>query len=540
MKKNYLVKILIVASLTGNANAQTWQLASKAGGPGSDYANAIDIDNSGNSYVTGKFFDSISFDSISLVTPDLWSVYIAKYDAGGNVIWAKVAASDSLISVVSINIDKSGNVSISGQYFATATFGTAAAINLISSADYDVFVAKYDTVGNLLWAKSLGGQGIDYSGGVGTDNADNIYVTGDFHISSFPYSGSKIFLAKYDSSGNSVWLKTSANYGTDHFGNGIKVDSTGNSFITGEFFNTLVFDSSAVIDAGNVESNSFLAKFDSSGTILWGQKSGAASGYCGSKAIDIDHAGNSYFTGYYHGTISFGALSITSTMGLANEVYIAKCDTAGNFVWVNKSIGAGSSRNIGLDQAGNILISGIFSQNISFGLSSLTSAGSNDVFVSEVNPSGNFTWATSCGGMHNDYSGGLKANTNGITIAGYFSDTIYFGTSLNLVANSSNNTDIFLSVLNSFTGIEEVNQGNDANVFPNPATNNFTIAFMSAGKRREVTITDIAGKIIYHCKAVTTQQLEVDTKYFSNGVYVVQIYTGDIMETRKLIVAKIN
>jgi hypothetical protein len=513
--------------------AQTWQWATKAGGLGNDYANSLDVDDSGNSYVTGKFYDSISFDSITLYNPGVWSVYIAKYDMNGNILWAKIAASDSSISVSGISLSKSGNAAITGHYFGTAAFGTSPIINLTSSADYDVYVAMYNPYGDLIWAKSLGGQGIDNSGGIDTDNDGNVFLTGDFHFSSFPYSSSKIFLAKYDSSGNAAWLKSSLNYGLDHFGNGIKVDSVGNSFITGEFFDTLIFDSSAIINAGNVESNIFLAKFDSSGNILWGQKAGAASGYCGSKAIDIDHAGNSYIAGYYHGTIALGTLNITSTMGLANEVLIAKCDAAGNFVWVNKSTGAGSVKTIGLDNQANAYISGTFQQTISFDAITLTSSGGNDIYIAKVNSFGNFAWATSAGGLQNDYIGWLKANSDGIFLTGYFSDTIHFGPSLSLIANDSITSDIFLTKMDATTEIVIKKDNNLLRVFPNPVTDAFKI--ITNEEKGELKLFDFLGNEVLQKSIEHEKQITLDVSFLPSGIYFLRLNSVKGISTSKII-----
>jgi hypothetical protein len=516
-KLRHVIVFILFWIITASAQAQTWQWAAKAGGPGNDYANAIDIDNSGNSYVTGKFRDSISFNSITLINTGTWSVFIAKFDVNGNFLWAKIAASDSImISVSGISLDKTGDICLTGQYFATATFGIS---NLTSSADYDVYVAKYDTSGDLLWARSAGGPGIDYAGGVSTDKNGNVFITGDFHITSFPFSASKIFLAKYDGNGNSAWFKMSLNNSLDHFGNGIKTDSVGNSFITGEFFDTLIFDSAVVIDAGNVESNGFLAKFDSSGNILWGQKVGAGSGYCGIKAIDIDSAGNSYVTGYYHGTIFLGTFSISSTLGLTNEIFVAKCDTGGNFSWVNRSTGAGLSRNICVDNTGNVFIGGTFSQTNSFGLISLTSEGNNDVFAAETDPSGNFVWAASCGGLQNDNFGGLKINSNGIFLTGYFTDTIHFGTSLSLV-DTSTNTDIFLTKLSNAAGIknEEVDLG--ISVFPNPAIQQITI--LTNEMAGELIVSDFLGRKVLQKKSCNEKQITLDISFLYKGIYLLE------------------
>jgi len=75
-------------------------------------------------------------------------------------------------------------------------------------------------------------------------------------------------------------------------------------------------------------------------------------------------------------------------------------------------------------------------------------------------------------------------------------------------------------------------------LFPNPATNQLTIAFGSNNKKIKVTIADITGKIIYFITATDTQKIEVNTKDFAAGIYVVKIQAEDSIATKKLIVEK--
>jgi len=87
-------------------------------------------------------------------------------------------------------------------------------------------------------------------------------------------------------------------------------------------------------------------------------------------------------------------------------------------------------------------------------------------------------------------------------------------------------------------GITENIASSALNLFPNPVTNNLTISLCSPNKNVELTITDIAGKIVYTTASTETQMLEVNTKGFDEGVYAVQIKTADFMATKKLIVTK--
>jgi hypothetical protein len=536
MKIRFLVSLVLWMLHYQTSRSQICQWAARAGGPESDYANCIDVDNFGNSYVAGTFHDSITFGSSTLVNLGKWSVFISKYDPGGNFLWAKIAAEDSAISVSGIVIGETGKLSIVGQYFGSAVFGTTLTTILQSNGSFDVYVAEFDSIGDLLWARSTGGSGIDFAGGVSSDKQGNVYLIGDLHLTSYPYSGSKIFLEKYDSSGTLSFQKSSLNFETGHFGNGIKTDSIGNSYITGEFFNTLVFDSTAIIDAGNIESNAFIAKFDNNGNFVWGQKAGAPTGYCGSKAIDIDNLGNCYVTGYYHGSINLGSNSITSTSGVGNEVFIAKCDLNGNFVWVNESTGTGSSRHISLDENGIIYVSGTYLNTLTFGSTSITSIGGSDIFVAAINPTGTFIWANSYGGIQADYIGGMKVRSNGIYLSGYFSDIIYFGNSISLLANSTVKYDVFVSKLSSVTGLKEENVSNIISVYPNPFSFMTTLHSGKIFNNATMEVYNSLGQKVRQINSINGQKLYFQRDNLPNGFYFVVISENNkVFRTEELI-----
>ncbi len=88
------------------------------------------------------------------------------------------------------------------------------------------------------------------------------------------------------------------------------------------------------------------------------------------------------------------------------------------------------------------------------------------------------------------------------------------------------------------TGILENSFASSINLFPNPADNHFTITLGSNNKKVEVTITDIAGKVIYSTTADETNEIKVNTKEFAEGIYIVQIQAAGFIGTKKLIVKK--
>jgi len=155
------------------------------------------VDGLGNSYVTGGFTGSPTFgggeaNETTLTSPGgiTEDIFVAKYDPDGNLIWARQTGgptSSAGYYVVEngygIAVDGSGNSYVTGNFWGSAIFGAGDAneTTLTSAGDWDIFVAKYDSGGNLIWAKRAGASNSDEAYGIAVDDLGNSYVTGRFN-----------------------------------------------------------------------------------------------------------------------------------------------------------------------------------------------------------------------------------------------------------------------------------------------------------------------------------------------------------------------
>jgi hypothetical protein len=312
--------------LSGNA---LW--ASRAGGSSLDLAvgQGISADGSGNSYVTGYFSGTATFTTLS--TPiTLVSVsgsndiFIARYDASGNAVWALSAGGTGADFGQGIATDGAGNSVITGYFAGTANFG---ATPLVSAGGNDLFVARYDTAGNLVWARRAGGTSDDIGNDIALDGSGNSLVTGEFAgTASFDATvltsagSSDVFVTKYDSSGNVLWAKQAGGASID-VGRGIATDSSGNGIVTGHFFNAATFGTTTLVALGG-ESDIFAAKYEGvSGNVQWAKQAGGGR-EDGGNAIAVDSPGNSYITGFFSNIATFG---ITALVSLGDsDIFIAK------------------------------------------------------------------------------------------------------------------------------------------------------------------------------------------------------------------------
>ena len=381
---------IFIAKLDSSGN---WLWAKKAGGTDWDGGLGIAVDASGNSYVTGYFADSAIFGSTTLTGNEGDNIFVAKLDSNGNWLWVKKAGGTGYDGGLGIEVDASGNSYVTGDFSGTVTFGST---TLTSRGNSDIFVAKLDSSGNWLWAKKAGGKGYDKGHGIAVDAVNNSYVTGIFEGSATFGSTTlinksseyyyDIFIAKLDSSGNWLWAQNAGGTGSD-WGNGIAVDASGNSYVTGYFDSDATFGSTTLTSNGGYDI--FVAKLDSSGNWLWAKNAGGTGTDWGN-GIAVDASGNSYVTGYFLSTATFGDITLTSYGG--TDIFIAKLDSSGNWLWAkNAGRTGGEGNGIAIDNNGNSYVTGILFCNDTDSATSenITSYESDeslniDIFVAKV------------------------------------------------------------------------------------------------------------------------------------------------------------
>lgn len=392
-----LVLLFVFLAFSAGASAQTAQWVKQMGTGG--ISNGVSSDSAGNAYATGAISNPGLFDNITIPC-NASDVFLTKYDSSGNILWATVGGGPLLDQGNDVATDANGNSYVVGAIQTngpnpTAQFGN---FTLTGHGDYDWLVVKYDTLGNVIWAKNYGSTLGDIAQGVTLDSAGNLYVTG-FFSSTMTVDGvtvtskglSDLFLAKFDLNGVLLWLKTAGGTGAD-IAHGVVTDSLGNVGIVGEFQNTAAFDSHSVRAAGL--GDAFIAKYDAAGNNLWVHGGGSTTSFVidPGKAIGADAANNFYITGDYTGTATFDGLSVPNTGTNGTDIFVAKYNTAGAIQWLHHAGGPVSDKgySIGVDQAGNSWVSGFASSGpgVVFDTISLPPLGNEYIFLAKYDPAG--------------------------------------------------------------------------------------------------------------------------------------------------------
>jgi len=341
--------------------------------------------------VTGSFKGTVTFGDTTLSAGLDTDIFIAKYDANGNFLWAVQAGGTGNDSGNGIVTDGSGNSIVIGGFSGTATFGDT---TLTSASGSNIFIAKIDSNGNFLWVAQAGGTDSQSGISLATDGSGNSIVIGGFSgtatfgdttLTSAGYSD--IFIAKYDAGGNFLWAVQAG--GTDgDTGNGIATDGSGNITMTGKFSSTATFGDTTLTSVGDYDI--FIAKYDTEGNFLWAaQIGGMEPQYLSElpRGIATDGFDNIIVTGGFAGTATFGNITLTSAGYY--DVFIAKYDNNGNFLWAVQAGGTDDGdvgNGIATDGSGNIIVTGGFYQTSIFGDTTLTSAGYSDIFIAKLGP----------------------------------------------------------------------------------------------------------------------------------------------------------
>lgn len=357
-----------------------------AGGTESDVANCIAVDKNGDVIIAGFFYISCTFDSNTFTSAGKADMFVAKYSNTGELHWVKQGGSSEIDAANGMVLDNENNIYITGYYGNDASFDSTA---IPHAGLADLYIVKYNANGALQWLEWLGSTGNEVGKGITIDPSGAIYITGYFNGTSTSFdsitltnSGSyDILVAKYDPKTNSwKWAKKAGGSVEDR-GNSIVLAPNRNIYVTGFFGGNANFDGTTLVSAG--KSDAFIAKYDSTGSLVWARQSGGINDDIGNN-IGIDADENIYFTGYFNDTASFENTSITSAGDV--DIYIAKYNSSGVVQWVQKYGGVYGDEGLGItvDNANNIYMTGVFQLSSKFGSKNLTSAGGQDIFLARI------------------------------------------------------------------------------------------------------------------------------------------------------------
>ena len=315
---------------TGAGGDPNWG-STTFGGTNSDRAyGGVAVDGSGNVYTTGAFSGTVDFGAGNVTAAGNFDVFVTKLNSSGVHQWTTTFGGTSIAFGFGVAVDGSGNVHVTGYFDGTVDFSAG---DVASAGDYDAFVTKLNSSGSHQWTTTFGGTGDDFGESVAVDGSGNVHVGGyfegtvNFGAGNVTSAGNQdVFVTKLNSSGVHQWTTTLGGTGTE-LAREVAVDGPGNVHVTGLFNGTVDFGAGDVTSAGN--SDVFVTKLNSSGAHQWTTTFGGTS-YDFGWGVAVDGSSNVYSTGYFEGTVDFGAGNVTSAGSY--DVFVVKLNSAGQAV----------------------------------------------------------------------------------------------------------------------------------------------------------------------------------------------------------------
>jgi hypothetical protein len=549
MKQVFLLFFCSLVSQICSQVQYDWEWAIGTGDQHSEYGQAIAHDGKGNIYLAIR--GSGSQYSLNCGTQ---GSTIAKLDSAGALIWARGLYAD----VASCSVDRQGNLYLCGSLTTNNLFCNGISANFITATCTgmsDAYLAKYSPLGQLQWVVSWGyDNSTDETTAIKTDSNGNSFVTGYSKVPTGSMS-EEFFLRKIDNQGKLIWEDKSGFKGRA-IANGIDLDRVGNCYLTGTFTDTSYFGSILMTSPAPKLLTIFIAKYSSQGKILWVQSEGT--NLDRATSISCDKNGFFYIAGTYLSPSKIGGSVLTTGYKGFHGVFIAKYDTAGNFVWV-RNADATSVKAVISSNKGGCIITGDFHGNATFSgiintRSVTTSMSKNrEIFVSRYDSFGELIWvltptstvgaATNYFGVQNSSSSICSDKNENYYLTGHYSEVSQFGNTLLIATSQYQN--ILVAKLSRRIDIQDTtNVGittdhiNKIEVYPNPTGDYLNILNRDITSKFNVRLIDVKGDIVHNIfhDGNSSQLITLPVTHIAKGIYILIFQTDFFVESKKIIV----
>ena len=553
--------------------------AKSIGGNSNEFPGAMTTDALGNTYTTGQYESTVDFNPgpnvFNLTSAGVEDIFVLKLDGNGNFIWAKTIGGTTTDIAYSIKTDALGKVYTTGYYSGTVDFDpNIGTTNLTSvGGSHDIFALKLDSIGNFIWAKSMGGNALDYGKTLGLDNASSLYIsglyngTGDFDPGSgvsnlIPNGNFDVFILKLDSLGNFIWAKniggTAMEYAT-----ALTLDKYNSIFTVGKFENTVDFDpNSGVKNVTSLGSqDAFIHKMIQCNLkSMSGFVSGSSSGnmvlyqYIPTLSKWDSVAFTPYSASYSFGLIDSSSYVLKAVPTATNEqvTYFgnaiswqgATVVAHGCMSNTTNTIAISSFTNIG---SGTGSMSGHIIETNGFGHKPNSSEFTPTVPGNPIggivvkggrNPGGQMFTQTTTDPLTGAYTlSGIPDGTNYfilVDIPGLDTNLTYhrdLSAGNNQITGLDFTVDsIFVNPIPNMVGIKELSiQDNQIMIYPNPTYNQLNINYnLNENSKVSIELFDIAGKLVKTLLPLTSQTADKHKNNFlltniDLGIYFIKL-----------------
>jgi hypothetical protein len=462
----------------------------RAGGEYHAYGFQVSALPDGSVVVTGRFVGTAIFgpgesNETSLHAFGDIGIFVARYNPQGTLAWSRGAryALKNLEPIlhVPVSVLPDGSSVITGNFFESITFGNGSSdeVTLRAEGESDVFLARYDHTGSLIWATRAGGDCDEISSAVTFLPDGSSLLLGRFgpHISSvceatfgrgepnetlLTGAGKEdVFIARYNPDGTLAWVRRAGGIDND-FSGAITAFADGAFMLAGSYRDSATFGpgepgETVLTTESQYGYGVFVAGYKPDGDLDWVRKAGEGGGLMVNDMESLPD-GSFIIAGHFESAVTFGndgsnEVELGGDIG-HYEAFVSKYTQDGTFLWAKQAGGRGWEYRPGISafEDGSFIMTGGFGSTATFGSGEanetrLTSEGGRDIFIALYNAEGEVVWARREGGSHEDRGEWVSSLEDGsIFITGYFSETVAFGAGgINeTVLTSEGERDIFV------------------------------------------------------------------------------------------------
>jgi len=536
-----MIFFVAFALLSFSIYSQNLEWAYSIGGSYEDRSYDLTTDNDGNVYITGGFSNNVNFNPagssyfLNSFANNNSDVFVAKYDADFNLLWAFSLGNSGWEIGLSISVDNEQNVYVIGNYKGEVDFDPSLNTYLLYSSEISYFLAKYNYNGEFEWAKDIGNDGFTY---LNIPPRTRLYIDNSSYI--YTYISYNDTLKKFSSDGSIIWQK---------YLNGIPVFDNINYFYSIDGFKNpfeygYFYQNKAVFNKLNREGNVILSK-----TIA-----NTVDGFLGG-FISYDNSGF-IMAGDFWGKIDF--YGIENTFQLYNydsimvssgyyapfkKKYISKVDTSGNVIWAKIYEDCGpfpylfKTKN---DE--HIFTAGKASSFTGYSTFDKDNKASS-LYVAKYDSLYKYlAYATLSGGS---FMGDIKFYNDTAIIIGSFYNSI------NMDLNNGNYQlfsegleDIFIAKYSDFDisanliSIKDSDKLlNNLYIYPNPSSGIFNIQIKDNQMPISIEVYNILGKMVLS-QVANSNNINLDLSNYENGVYILNLNFINKNSICKLILSK--
>ncbi len=522
-----LLFLLAMCALWGVSHSQTFQMVRGFGGLGYDVGTDVEVDSQGNIFLAGFFSSDVWFGDVLLTTNGCSDLYLAKLNSEGVVLWASSFGGGICDYSVGLCIDDEDNVYLAGKFQISVELGEEV---LNSDGEGDVFIAKFNDEGNDIWARKFGGEG-DESCGELKFHDDHLFMSG-YYGEEAHYGD---IIVEGEGFENCMLMKLNKEGEAIWIKTGGGLDSDqGRNFDFDQEHNIYLSGQFAeTATFGNFQATAysgddvFICKYNEDGEEQW------LKGFGGiysdqSGELTVDRNGNIYFTGNVRGNILFGE----DTVNFIGDLTILKFDRDGNYLWnrQDECTWQGNWGQVVIDRDDQIFLSGKFSEEVIIDGDTLSgNSGYYKSLFAQMTEDGELIWYKHSLFGNCDTGPMRLYNDSTLIMTGRYDGNVDFD---DIILDYFGPPDIYLATMSKNNPIEPINE-NAFLVYPNPACQSFTIKLENA-LPREISVYTTTGALVYRAMIVDSIFL-MDVRAWSDGLYLVNIMGEDYQRVVKLL-----